>query len=336
MAAVFEEFEHQLEIWRQRYAGRPRREMIRLVLLALEREEIVTVSYREEVLAARLRAMPIPEEERELIRHALLWAWRDESMHAIYIRGAILRLGGPLLKLRAYAHQGAGAIAGWASSVRQHSRWRDAPFSRVMATLVTWGGSLVGQVPGDVREYLRYRPFRDYCLFNVDAEKTAWICWRRIAELCAEVPGVPPALVRDFERIMADEANHSRIFEILADALDDRDHLRPGVDAPLLAGMIGEVGESFLPARYRSSSPGGGTLGKGGAVRVARGSTREEKLRLSLWASNELYWQYDLERHELEKVQIEPGRSDDLDVRVDLDTDHQIHPDDVDAVLQRL
>ena len=32
---------------------------------------------------------------------------------------------------------------------------------------------------------------------------------------------------------------------------------------------------------------------------------REEKLRLSLWASNELYWQYDLDRHELEKVQIE-------------------------------
>ena len=61
---------------------------------------------------------------------------------------------------------------------------------------------------------------------------------------------------------------------------------------------------------------------------------REEKLRLSLWASNELYWQYDLERHELEKVRIQPGSSDDLDVRVDLDADHQIHPDDVDAVLR--
>jgi len=63
---------------------------------------------------------------------------------------------------------------------------------------------------------------------------------------------------------------------------------------------------------------------------------REEKLRLSLWASNELYWQYDLDRHELEKVRIAPGRSDDLEVRTDLDTDHQIHPDDVDQVLQRL
>ena len=63
---------------------------------------------------------------------------------------------------------------------------------------------------------------------------------------------------------------------------------------------------------------------------------REEKLRLSLWASNEFYWQYDLERNELESVKIEPGRSDDLDVRIDLETDHQIHPDDVGQVLQRL
>ena len=63
---------------------------------------------------------------------------------------------------------------------------------------------------------------------------------------------------------------------------------------------------------------------------------REEKLRLALWASNEFYWQYDLEKRELESIRIEPGRSDDLEVRIDLDDDHQIHPDDIDHVLQRL
>src|SRR5690606_40154956 len=31
---------------------------------------------------------------------------------------------------------------------------------------------------------------------------------------------------------------------------------------------------------------------------------REGKLRLSLWASNEFYWQYDLERRELESLRI--------------------------------
>ncbi|RZA21589.1 MAG: EAL domain-containing protein [Lysobacteraceae bacterium] len=63
---------------------------------------------------------------------------------------------------------------------------------------------------------------------------------------------------------------------------------------------------------------------------------REEKLRLALWASGEFYWQYDLERHEMESVRIEPGRRDDLDVRMNLDSDHKIHPDDVDHVVQRL
>ena len=63
---------------------------------------------------------------------------------------------------------------------------------------------------------------------------------------------------------------------------------------------------------------------------------REQRLRLSLWASNELYWQYDLERQEVESTQIEPGRSDDLNLRINLDTDHQIHPDDLQLVTARL
>jgi len=68
--------------------------MIHLFLLALEREEIVAVSYRENAIAQRLAAMPITEDIRELIRHALIWIWKDEEMHSIYIRGAILRFAG--------------------------------------------------------------------------------------------------------------------------------------------------------------------------------------------------------------------------------------------------
>src|SRR5215467_13343455 len=59
VSGVFEEFEHQLVAWRRKYEGRPRREMLRLLLLALEREEIVSVSYREDVISRRLRTMPI-------------------------------------------------------------------------------------------------------------------------------------------------------------------------------------------------------------------------------------------------------------------------------------
>lgn len=41
----------------------------------------------------------------------------------------------------------------------------------------------MGRVPKEVSRHLRYRSFRDFCLFNVDAEKTAWLCWKRLIEL---------------------------------------------------------------------------------------------------------------------------------------------------------
>ncbi len=63
---------------------------------------------------------------------------------------------------------------------------------------------------------------------------------------------------------------------------------------------------------------------------------REQRLRLSLWASSEIYWQYDLELHELESTQIELGGTDDLNLHINLDTDHQIHPDDLPLVVSRL
>ena len=113
MGAVYDEFVRELEGWERRYAGRPRELLVRLFLLALEREEIVSIAYRESVMTTRLMEMPLPAGARDLIRHALLWAWKDEAMHAIYIRGAILKLGRPLLRLRAFLKQAAGAVAGW-------------------------------------------------------------------------------------------------------------------------------------------------------------------------------------------------------------------------------
>jgi hypothetical protein len=48
--------------------------MIRLLLLGIEREEIVAVGYREALIARRLASMPISPRLRELIQHALAWA----------------------------------------------------------------------------------------------------------------------------------------------------------------------------------------------------------------------------------------------------------------------
>jgi hypothetical protein len=80
---VLEEVERELEAFARECAGQPREEMRRLFLLALEREQIVSVGYREGLIAQRLLALPIDPEAREVMRHALLWAWKDEEMHAV-------------------------------------------------------------------------------------------------------------------------------------------------------------------------------------------------------------------------------------------------------------
>jgi hypothetical protein len=119
LGVVYEEFERELAGWRRRDAGRPRREMIRLLLLALQREEIVAVGYREAMIAHRLQAMPIGPQLCELIQHAMCWAWKDEEMHAVYLRGAILRLGSRSLKASGSA---AGATNTSFPSVRRSAR----------------------------------------------------------------------------------------------------------------------------------------------------------------------------------------------------------------------
>ncbi len=265
MGAVFDEFVRQLAAWEKKYAGRPRDHLVRLCLLALEREELVSIAYREEHIAARLAKMPLPEDVRRAIRHALMWAWKDEEMHAIYIRGAIFRLGSRRLRFTAFAKQFAGALGGWSSSVLQHLRWREAPVSRLLASTLTALGSITGQVPEDVKKFLDYGPFRNFCLFNVDAERTATICWKTMVELASQVPGLPPGSVDDFRRVQQDELNHEQIFNIVAEALDDQDNLRPGESAATLVEKISQVGEFFVPHTERvRSSP----LGKGGKVWV--------------------------------------------------------------------
>ena len=254
--------------------------MIRLFLLALEREEIVSVGYREELIARRLDTMPISEQEREIIRHALLWIWKDEEMHAIYIRGAIFKVGAFPLRARALLRQLAGALGGWSTSVRQHVRWSDAPLSRTVATFLTWAGSLTGKVPPDVRQHIRYRSFRDFCLFNVDAEKTAWLCWQRLIQLTSEQPFMLPSLIDDFQRIKEDEDRHRQIFEILAAALADNDQLINEETADTLAQKIRAVGESFLPRALRSRPLAENALGSGGRVRIVQGRALDEKLSL--------------------------------------------------------
>jgi len=277
LGAVFEQFAEELAAWQTKYAGRPRDELIGLCLLALEREELVSVGYREELMTERLSAMPLSPAVRKLMRHALIWAWRDEEMHSIYIRGALLKYGGPLLRMRAFAQQMGGLLGGWAGSVRQHVPWSKAPFSRAGATFVTWLGALTGRVPEDVRKYLNFGPFREFCVFNVDAEKTASLCYQRMIVLAQEAPELGTELAEDFVRVRDDEDRHAQIFEILAHALDEKDRLVAGETEESLTQKIEDVGEYFLPRTLRKHTVVNSRIGSGGRVLVLEGKSAEEK-----------------------------------------------------------
>jgi len=278
MGAIYDSFERQLDVWSRRYAESPRDEMIQLCLTALEREELVTVGYREDLMLRRLASMKVTHDVHEIVHHALVWAWKDEEMHAIYIRGALLRLGNWYLRANTFTRQMAGAIAGWASSVRQHVSWRHAPLSRMGASFITAAGALAGKVPRDVRQHLNYGPFRNFCMFNVDAERTAWLCWKRMAELAEQIPDFHPNAVADFCRVQADEERHARLFQILADVLDDNDALAEGHSTESLTRRIGEVSEFFLPRRLRRNYVVRNSLGGGGKVWVLEGAGVKPKL----------------------------------------------------------
>ncbi len=280
MGDVYDQFVRDLEQWREKYRDQPRQELLHLLMLALEREAIVATAYREQIIKRRLRTMPISAEIQELIRHALIWAWQDEEMHAIFIRGVIFKMGSPSLRVRAFLKQMAGITGGWAGSVKNHVHWSSAPISHTLASFLTWFGAVTGQVPPDVRKYLQYETFHNYCLFNVDAERTAWLSYERLREVLALLPDTPPHLIEDFGRIQDDEARHTRIFEIMSSAVDDQERLIPGQSLETLVAQVGAIGEVFLPRTNRSTLIAGNPVGSGGPVHVVQGQTADEKIPL--------------------------------------------------------
>ncbi len=277
MGVVYEEFERELSLWDRRYAGRPAQEMIRLLLLALEREQIVSIGYSEDILNRRLCSLQVPDEAREIFRSALVWAWRDEAMHAIYVRGALMKQRNLTLQMSALFQQSAGAVGGWAAAVCQHLQWSDAPISSMVAAAVTWTGYLTGKVPASVREHLDYGSFRDFCVYNVDAERTAALCFERLGDLARRGGEVESTTIQDIDRIREDEERHRRVFEIFAAALNDDGRFVPGETVETLAGKIRDVGEVFLPRRLRSGVACENPLGNGGRVWAVRGETSEAK-----------------------------------------------------------
>ncbi|MEZ4337358.1 MAG: alpha/beta fold hydrolase [Sandaracinaceae bacterium] len=262
--AIVREFEDQLAALAGRYAGRPEAELDALWVVGVEREAIVTVAYRGGVIEGRLAKMPIDDATRAVVARAIRWAWRDETVHTLWVRGALVRRS-PLFRMRALQAQVQGIVGGWVSSRQNHLGWAEAPLTRLVAEALELAGAASGRIPEAVRGALHWNTFADFCRFNVAAETTASMAWRRMTELAQTVPRLEDD-VRGFAHMAEDEIRHARIFAILAEAFDPHDRL--AVDLETLRASLASVGQRFVARPDAGGTAWDNPLGKGGRVVV--------------------------------------------------------------------
>jgi pimeloyl-ACP methyl ester carboxylesterase/uncharacterized protein (DUF362 family) len=282
--AIVAEFQAELDALARACEGRPDEEVRRLWQIALERESLVAVAYRRDIIGRRVAGMPVDDRVREVVARAIRWAWRDEEMHALWIRGILLREGRRSERAAAWKTTVEGRIAGWTSSRQAHYRWSEAPVKRTVAEALELGGRLTGRIPEAAGSELHFQSFRDWCAFSVGAEKTAELAWARMAALGRDpAAGVSEEDAVVFARITEDEVRHGRMFGVFAASFDAHDRLVPGVDAEGLEAALGAIGQRFLRAPSEGHAAWRNPLGKGARVVVREGervdAVLEEVLR---------------------------------------------------------
>jgi pimeloyl-ACP methyl ester carboxylesterase/uncharacterized protein (DUF362 family) len=278
MQSVVAEFTAWLAANAERHSGDPEGELAALWQVALEREAMVTLAYRRDIIELRMSHMPLSDDVRAAVARAIHWAWRDEEAHTLVVRGHLIGQG-RMATLGALRTQLEGRIGGWTASRQHHLRWGEAPIRRFAAEVLEVAGAMTGRVPAAVRTGLRFSSFREVCAFNVDAERTAELAWSRMSML-ARASGWPEAEADQFEAIAADEDRHARLFGLLAAAFDDADRLAPGWDGARLEAEIAGVGQRFLAFPVAGDPAWGNPLGKGGVVRVVRSPSSDGVDRL--------------------------------------------------------
>ncbi|MEJ3746922.1 DUF362 domain-containing protein [Actinomycetes bacterium KLBMP 9797] len=249
-AQLLIETEALLASWRTPPGAGTDLERLRLMMLALEREQVVSVAYDEVFIADRVARLPVPDRVRALARHALIWAWKDEELHTIYIRGRLLaarRHQGMV-----YARQLVGAVGGWVAATRHHRPFARSKLRWLLATAALLAGRLGGQVSKTLVPELSYQSFTRYCELNVALERSAELCYERLVELALD-----DAERAQFDRIRADEVRHRRMFAVLARSFAASGQLADGVgEQDVVAGLAG-VSEWFLPGEHRGSGDSG-------------------------------------------------------------------------------
>ena len=255
---------------RVEFAGDPQGEYQRLARLALEREQLVSYAYREDILGRRLDKLIAPNDVIDVMRHAFTQVWRDEEAHTVLVRGTLLGDEQNAKGLaRTTVEQTSGLLAGWSSALKHHVPRSSAPFRSVLVDGLAQAGRLVGKLSPDLRDELKHKSFREYCIYNVDAEETAELCWDRLIELEDELGGPD---VATFKRIAREEREHLRVFQTIADVLDEYDWLRGGTTPQSLAATLATIGTRFVPPAFQPASvelaDGAAVFGTGAPVHI--------------------------------------------------------------------
>jgi uncharacterized protein (DUF362 family) len=273
---LLRDVQNQLDRWTTECRGHPEAERKKLLMLALEREQIVAVAYREEAVAGRVAELPVGDELRALFHQTLVWIWKDEQMHAEYLRGELLRLGGLGSSAVVYGRQVQGAISGWTSATSNHRRLRTAPFRAGAASALISVAGAVGRVPAALEGELRFQTFRRYCELNIALESSAELAYRRLIELTEA-----DEERRTLERIRGDEARHREAFAVLADVLTADDRLAPQQPLDGVRQRLSKISPWFIPAGLRSGtadSAARNSFGSRSPVAVGAGRTDREKI----------------------------------------------------------
>ena len=279
---LLDDVQRLLDRWHIRYHDRPDRERAHLLTLSLEREQIVAVAYREEAVAGRLADLHVDEATRALIRQTLVWIWKDEQLHAEYLRGELLHAGGTASHAVVYGRQLQGALSGWTSATANHRDPRRTPFRAGAAGVLVATAGLTGRVPPALRRELRFQTFHRYCELNVALEASAALAYRRLVDL-----GTSDEERRTAKRLRDDEERHAAAFSLLATAVTNQDTLAAGVDAEELAERLAEVSPWFIPAAMRTQQVAdlpqrrAGFVGSGAPV-VVRSARRDADLVAAL------------------------------------------------------
>jgi uncharacterized protein (DUF362 family) len=276
--ALLQDVQIQLDRWSRECAGDPVAERKRLLLLALEREQIVAVAYREEAVAGRVAELQVGPDIRALLHQALIWIWKDEQMHAEYLRGELLRLGGLASSAVVYGRQIQGAISGWTSATSNHLQPRTAPFRAGLAGVLIAIAGLLGRIPTALKGELQFQTFRRYCELNIALEASAELAYRRLIEL-TESDDERGTL----ERIRDDEVRHRDAFALIAELLTPDDRLVAGTTLPSVIARFSQISTWFIPAALRvaaTSPQARASFSSRRPVAVGTGRSDREKVAL--------------------------------------------------------